>query len=99
MNLMTPQALQKLKDEMMSSGISNFSQYTGQDCWVNLSYTIVAFTKQLLSFLEDGLKLYMAEVRTQCKRRSHIAVGPIALVFRCNLCIPHRQLSVYSINF
>ncbi|CAM9748747.1 unnamed protein product [Lampetra fluviatilis] len=62
MNLMTPQALQKLKDEMMSSGISNFSQYTGQDCWVNLSYTIVAFTKQLLSFLEDGLKLYMAEL-------------------------------------
>ncbi|XP_059211652.1 exocyst complex component 8 [Centropristis striata] len=62
MNLMTPEALTKLKDEMRGCGISSFEQYTGDDCWVNLSYTIVAFTKQMMSFLEEGLKLYFPEL-------------------------------------
>lgn len=62
MNLMTPEALTKLKDEMRSCGISSFDQYTGEDCWVNLSYTVVAFTKQMMSFLEEGLKLYFPEL-------------------------------------
>ncbi|XP_043920569.1 exocyst complex component 8 [Protopterus annectens] len=62
MNLMTPEALAKLKEEMKSCGINNFHQYTGDDCWVNLSYTIVAFTKQLMFFLEEGLKLYFPEL-------------------------------------
>ncbi|XP_060947332.1 exocyst complex component 8 [Limanda limanda] len=62
MNLMTPEALAKLKDEMCSCGIGSFEQYTGDDCWVNLSYTIVAFTKQMMSFLEEGLKLYFPEL-------------------------------------
>ncbi|XP_072415072.1 exocyst complex component 8 [Chiloscyllium punctatum] len=62
MNLMTPEALAKLKEEMKASGITNFDQYTGDDCWVNLSYTIVAFTKQLMAFLEEGLKLYFPEL-------------------------------------
>ncbi|XP_067876311.1 exocyst complex component 8 [Heterodontus francisci] len=62
MNLMTPEALVKLKEEMKGSGIANFDQYTGDDCWVNLSYTIVAFTKQLMAFLEEGLKLYFPEL-------------------------------------
>ncbi|XP_051880498.1 exocyst complex component 8 [Pristis pectinata] len=62
MNLMTPEALTKLKEEMKGSGITNFDQYTGDDCWVNLSYTIVAFTKQLMAFLEEGLKLYFPEL-------------------------------------
>ncbi|XP_015227259.1 PREDICTED: exocyst complex component 8 [Cyprinodon variegatus] len=61
MNLMTPEALAKLKEEMRSCGIS-FQQYTGDDCWVNLSYTVVAFTKQMMSFLEEGLKLYFPEL-------------------------------------
>ncbi|CAI5684287.1 exocyst complex component 8 [Oreochromis niloticus] len=61
MNLMTPEALAKLKDEMRSCGI-HFEQYTGDDCWVNLSYTVVAFTKQMMSFLEEGLKLYFPEL-------------------------------------
>uniref|UniRef100_A0AAV2K9R5 Exocyst component Exo84 C-terminal domain-containing protein n=1 Tax=Knipowitschia caucasica TaxID=637954 RepID=A0AAV2K9R5_KNICA len=62
MNLMTPEALAKLKEEMRSCGISTFDQYTGEDCWVNLSYTIVAFTKQTMNFLEEGLKLYFPEL-------------------------------------
>lgn len=62
MNLMTPEALAKLKDEMRSCGIGSFDQYTGEDCWVNLSYTIVAFTKQMMAFLEEGLKLYFPEL-------------------------------------
>ncbi|XP_030261537.1 exocyst complex component 8 [Sparus aurata] len=62
MNLMTPEALTKLKDEMRTCGMGSFEQYTGDDCWVNLSYTIVAFTKQMMSFLEEGLKLYFPEL-------------------------------------
>ncbi|KAM9840742.1 exocyst complex component 8 [Aulostomus maculatus] len=62
MNLMTPEALAKLKDEMRSCGMGTFDQYTGDDCWVNLSYTVVAFTKQMMSFLEEGLKLYFPEL-------------------------------------
>nr|XP_057927209.1 exocyst complex component 8 [Doryrhamphus excisus] len=62
MNLMTPEALAKLKDEMRTSGMSTFDMYTGDDCWVNLSYTVVAFTKQMLSFLEEGLRLYIPEL-------------------------------------
>uniref|UniRef100_A0A3B3T5M1 Exocyst complex component 8 n=2 Tax=Paramormyrops kingsleyae TaxID=1676925 RepID=A0A3B3T5M1_9TELE len=62
MNLMTPEALAKLKDEMRSCGMGNFEQYTGDDCWVNLSYTVVAFTKQMMGFLEEGLKLYFPEL-------------------------------------
>ncbi|XP_034018006.1 exocyst complex component 8 [Thalassophryne amazonica] len=61
-NLMTPEALLKLKEEMRSCGLGSFEQYTGDDCWVNLSYTVVAFTKQLMSFLEEGLKLYFPEL-------------------------------------
>ncbi|KAM9778810.1 exocyst complex component 8 [Syngnathus typhle] len=64
MNLMTPEALTKLKEEMRASGMSTFDAYTGADCWVNLSYTLVAFTKQLLSFLEEALKLYFPELHT-----------------------------------
>ncbi|XP_076872579.1 exocyst complex component 8 [Brachyhypopomus gauderio] len=62
MNLMTPEALAKLKDEMRGCGVTTFEQYTGDDCWVNLSYTVVAFTKQLMAFLEEGLKLYFPEL-------------------------------------
>ncbi|XP_044145728.1 exocyst complex component 8 [Bufo gargarizans] len=62
MNLMTPEALAKLKEEMQNCGVDNFEQYTGDDCWVNLSYTIVAFTKQIMFFLEEALKLYFPEL-------------------------------------
>ncbi|CAH2251448.1 exocyst complex component 8, partial [Pelobates cultripes] len=62
MNLMTPEALGKLKEEMRSCGVVNFDFYTGDDCWVNLSYTIVAFTKQTMTFLEEALKLYFPEL-------------------------------------
>lgn len=62
MNLMTPEALGKLKEEMRSCGVSSFEQYTGDDCWVNLSYTVVAFTKQTMGFLEEALKLYFPEL-------------------------------------
>lgn len=50
------------QDEMRTCGMASFEQYTGEDCWVNLSYTIVAFTKQMMSFLEEGLKLYFPEL-------------------------------------
>ncbi|KAM5163504.1 exocyst complex component 8 [Mantella aurantiaca] len=62
MNLMTPEALGKLKEEMRNCGVSSFDQYTGEDCWVNLSYTVVAFTKQIMAFLEEALKLYFPEL-------------------------------------
>ncbi|KAF7254446.1 Exocyst complex component 8 [Varanus komodoensis] len=62
MNLMTPEALGKLREEMRSCGVTNFDQYTGDDCWVNLSYTVVAFTKQTMFFLEEALKLYFPEL-------------------------------------
>lgn len=51
-----------LQDEMRSCGMGSFEQYTGEDCWVNLSYTVVAFTKQLMNFLEEGIKLYFPEL-------------------------------------
>lgn len=51
-----------LQDEMRSCGMNTFEQHTGEDCWVNLSYTVVAFTKQLMSFLEEGIKLYFPEL-------------------------------------
>ncbi|XP_061480472.1 exocyst complex component 8 [Rhineura floridana] len=62
MNLMTPEALGKLREEMRSCGVTSFDQYTGDDCWVNLSYTVVAFTKQTMTFLEEALKLYFPEL-------------------------------------
>ncbi|NP_001090265.1 exocyst complex component 8 [Xenopus laevis] len=62
MNLMTPEVLGKLREEMRNCGINNFDQYTGDDCWVNISYTIVAFTKQTMAFLEEALKLYFPEL-------------------------------------
>ncbi|XP_078504867.1 exocyst complex component 8 [Lissotriton helveticus] len=62
MNLMTPEALGKLREELRSCGITNFEQYIAEDCWVNLSYTVVAFTKQTMAFLEEALKLYFPEL-------------------------------------
>ncbi|XP_069463040.1 exocyst complex component 8 [Ambystoma mexicanum] len=62
MNLMTPEALGKLREEMRSCGVGNFEQYVAEDCWVNLSYTVVAFTKQTMAFLEEALKLYFPEL-------------------------------------
>lgn len=51
-----------VQDEMHGCGMSSIEQYTGDGCWVNLSYTIVAFTKQMMSFVEEGLKLYFPEL-------------------------------------
>ncbi|XP_056422908.1 exocyst complex component 8 [Hyla sarda] len=62
MNLMTPEALGKLREELQNCGVCNFEQYIGEDCWVNISYTIVAFTKQIMFFLEEALKLYFPEL-------------------------------------
>lgn len=47
---------------MHGCGISSIAQYMGDGCWVSLSYTIVAFTKQMMSFVEEGLKLYFPEL-------------------------------------
>ncbi|XP_006902948.1 PREDICTED: exocyst complex component 8 [Elephantulus edwardii] len=62
MNLMTPEALSRLREEMRACGVGSFEQYTGDDCWVNLSYTVVAFTKQTMGFLDEALKLYFPEL-------------------------------------
>ncbi|XP_038617049.1 exocyst complex component 8 [Tachyglossus aculeatus] len=64
MNLLTPEALAKLKEEMRQCGVGDsFDQYAGQDgCWVGLSYTVVAFTKQTMGFLDEALKLYCPEL-------------------------------------
>ncbi|XP_069811191.1 exocyst complex component 8 [Dendropsophus ebraccatus] len=62
MNLMTPEALGKLREELQNCGVRNFDQYIGEDCWVNISYTILAFTKQIMFFLEEALKLYFPEL-------------------------------------
>ncbi|XP_028903535.1 exocyst complex component 8 [Ornithorhynchus anatinus] len=66
MNLLTPEALAKLREEMRQCGVGpGFEQYAGQDaCWVGLSYTVVAFTKQTVGFLDEALKLYCPELHT-----------------------------------
>ncbi|XP_077443869.1 exocyst complex component 8 isoform X2 [Stigmatopora argus] len=87
MNLMTPEALAKLKDEMRASGISSFDAHTGADCWVNLSYTMVAFTKQLLSFLDEALKLYFPELHAvlleSLREIALVAVQHVDYSLRC----------------
>lgn len=47
---------------MRACGVASFQQYTGDACWVELSYTLVAFTRQLMSFLEEALQLYVPEL-------------------------------------
>ncbi|KAM5235669.1 exocyst complex component 8 [Ctenodactylus gundi] len=64
MNLMTPEALGRLREEMSACGVRGFERYTGDGCWVNLSYTVVAFAKQTLGFLEEALRLYFPELHT-----------------------------------
>lgn len=56
------EVLGKFKEEMKSCGVSNFEQYIGDDCWVNLSYIVVVFIKQIMGFLEEVLKLYFLEL-------------------------------------
>lgn len=72
---------------MRGCGMDSFEQYTGDDCWVNLSYTIVAFTKQMMSFLEEGLKLYFPELHMVLLESLHeiilVAVQHVDYSVRC----------------
>ncbi|KAM9317110.1 exocyst complex component 8 [Gastrophryne carolinensis] len=103
MNLMTPEALGKLKEEMRNCGIKNFDQYTGDDCWVNLSYTVVAFTKQIIAFLEEALKLYFPELYTVLLE-SLVEIIPVALQhvdysLRCEQESEKKNFIIQNLSF
>ncbi|XP_030201154.1 exocyst complex component 8 [Gadus morhua] len=103
MNLMTPEALAKLKEEMRVSGIGDFEQYTGDDCWVNLSYTVVSFTKQMMGFLEEGLKLYVAELHMvlleSLREIILVAVQHVDYSLRCEQDGEKKAFVVHNASF
>ncbi|KPP73724.1 exocyst complex component 8-like [Scleropages formosus] len=103
MNLMTPEALAKLKDEMRNCGMGTFEQYTGDDCWVNLSYTVVAFTKQMMAFLEEGLKLYFPELHMVLLESLHeiilVAVQHVDYSLRCEQDMEKKAFILQNASF
>ncbi|XP_036405824.1 exocyst complex component 8 [Megalops cyprinoides] len=103
MNLMTPEALAKLKEEMRSCGMGSFEQYTGDDCWVNLSYTVVAFTKQMMAFLEEGLKLYFPELHMvlleSLREIILVAVQHVDYSLRCEQEAEKKAFILQNITF
>ncbi|XP_028809446.1 exocyst complex component 8 isoform X2 [Denticeps clupeoides] len=103
MNLMTPEALAKLKEEMRSCGMGSFEQYTGDDCWVNLSYTVVAFTKQMMSFLEEGLKLYSPELHMvlleSLREIILVAVQHVDYSLRCEQDLEKKAFILQNASF
>ncbi|KAJ8270700.1 hypothetical protein GJAV_G00118240 [Gymnothorax javanicus] len=103
MNLMTPEALAKLKEEMRSCGMGSFDQYTGDDCWVNLSYTVVAFTKQMMAFLEEGLKLYFPELHMvlleSLREIILVAVQHVDYSLRCEQEVEKKAFILQNASF
>ncbi|XP_033642017.1 exocyst complex component 8-like isoform X2 [Asterias rubens] len=62
LNLKNPNAANNLIQEMFQLGFEDFNTLVYDSCFVSLSSSNVAFTKVLLSFLLDALKLYVPEL-------------------------------------
>ncbi|XP_038076884.1 exocyst complex component 8-like [Patiria miniata] len=62
LNLKNPSAANNLIQEMYQLGFEDFNALVYDGCFVSLSSSNVAFTKVLLSFLHDALKLYLPEL-------------------------------------
>ena len=101
--LTTRPGLPSPQEEMRVSGIGGFEQYTGDDCWVNLSYTVVAFTKQMMGFLEEGLKLYVAELHMvlleSLREIILVAVQHVDYSLRCEQDGEKKAFVVHNASF
>ncbi|XP_041480771.1 exocyst complex component 8-like isoform X2 [Lytechinus variegatus] len=62
LNLKNPNAANNLVRDMQQLGFDKFNQLVYDSCFVNLANSTVAFTKVVLAFLKDALKLYVPEL-------------------------------------
>ncbi|XP_019637716.1 PREDICTED: exocyst complex component 8-like isoform X1 [Branchiostoma belcheri] len=75
-NLQTPQACRTVVKEMEDLGLSNFKSLMYDDCWIKLTPNMVNYTKQLLQFLDQCLKLYQPELHM-------VLVENVMMIIRC----------------
>lgn len=62
LNLQTSNALDKVKEEMASYGITNFGSYCKDPCFVRLSQTMISYTRQLIPHCHAVIKMYSEEL-------------------------------------
>ncbi|XP_033104585.1 exocyst complex component 8-like [Anneissia japonica] len=62
MNLRNPSSANALVQEMVQCGIPMFPKFVTGGCFIDLSPSMVAFSKLLLAFVNDVLKLYTPEI-------------------------------------
>lgn len=55
-------ALEKLKDEMSSLGLSSFTQYCKEPCFVRLTQSMVSYTRAVVPHCTAALKMYSPEL-------------------------------------
>ncbi|XP_072035094.1 LOW QUALITY PROTEIN: exocyst complex component 8-like [Amphiura filiformis] len=61
LNQKNPHAANNLTQEMRNLGFENFHTLVYDTCFISIAGTTVAFTKVLLSFLNDSLRLYLPD--------------------------------------
>lgn len=62
MNLKNPNAANNLVGEMQRAGYDDFQKLVYDGCFVRIATSTVAFTKVLLSFVKEAIKLYIPEL-------------------------------------
>ncbi|XP_071500482.1 exocyst complex component 8-like [Diadema antillarum] len=62
LNLKNPNAANNLVKDMQQLGFDKFSQLVYDSCFVSLASSTVAFTKVVLAFMKDALRLYLPEL-------------------------------------
>ncbi|XP_071945087.1 exocyst complex component 8-like [Antedon mediterranea] len=62
LNLRNPSSANVLVQEMVNCGILMFPNFVVNGCFIDLSSSMVAFTKLLLAFINDVMKLYTPEI-------------------------------------
>eukprot|EP00058_Branchiostoma_floridae_P005069 XP_002590557.1 hypothetical protein BRAFLDRAFT_124535 [Branchiostoma floridae] len=75
-NLLTPQACRELVKEMEDLGLSSFKSLMYDDCWIKLTPNTITYTRQLLQFVDQCLKLYQPELHM-------VLVENVMMIVRC----------------
>lgn len=62
LNLQTPTALEKLKEEMSALNLTTFNQYCKDPCFVRLTPTMISFARLCIPHTQAAMKLYSQEL-------------------------------------
>ncbi|CAK8671790.1 unnamed protein product [Clavelina lepadiformis] len=73
-NMVTPQATEKLIDDMFRLGVKDFENYCYDGCYVRLTGSTIAFTRAIVSHVDSAVKMLLPEIEI------HILAGIVDIM-------------------